>query len=140
MAKTRTFSLTKPSFEHERLFHELQHDSLNILIACGLAERIGQNKYSLTQTGLLAEKIGLKKWAKSNSDSNQRELILSNLGSGNKWYHLTRIKIGLERITNSTISRELWFIIRGVLMLLFAYILWAIFQDSIINLIANNMG
>jgi|GEM_PF-2094267 len=43
------------------------------------------------------------------------------------WYNLPRLKIIMERITNSIISKEMWFIFRGVLILLIAYVLWAIF-------------
>ena len=49
------------------------------------------------------------------------------------WYSLPKLKTGIEKIINSTISREMWLIVRGVLILLTAYILWAIFGDLIVE-------
>lgn len=78
--KKTDFSFTKASFPEERPWHENQKESMDKLIACGLAEKIGQNKYSLTPEGRKASVIGLEKWAKSLTDINKREFVYNCLG------------------------------------------------------------
>ena len=78
--KEANFTFTKPCFESEKLFSEKQKQSMNKLIACGLAQEISKNNYSLTSEGRGASFIGVEKWSKSLSDVNRREMIYDCFG------------------------------------------------------------
>lgn len=106
--KQSDFSFTKPSFPEEIPWHEKQKESMDKLIACGLVEKIGQNKYSLTTDGRKASVIGLEKWAKSITDISKREFVYDCLGYFNSWYNLPRLKIIVEKIIKSKISNLAW--------------------------------
>ncbi len=51
------------------------------------------------------------------------------------WNSLPSIKKTLESIINSTISKEIWLIIRGVVILIVAYVLWEVFKESILSVL-----
>ncbi|WP_159018720.1 hypothetical protein [Algibacter sp. L3A6] len=126
--KESDFSFTKPSFPKERPWHEKQKESMDKLIACGLAEKIGQNKYSLTTDGRKASVIGLEKWAKSLTDISKREFVYDCFGFFDSWYNLPRLKMILERSTKSTISKEMWFIIKAIIVALILYLIKVTFK------------
>ncbi|MDC6390828.1 hypothetical protein PP182_19235 [Maribacter sp. PR1] len=102
---------------------------MNTIIACGLAEKVGQNKYSLNVEGRKADVIGIKKYANGLKDKNRRDLIYHSFGLSRSWYYFPLLKMSIERIINSTISKEIWFTVRGVIILLIAYSIWAIYGD-----------
>ncbi|WP_372745288.1 hypothetical protein [Lutibacter sp.] len=106
--KKTDFSFTKASFPEERPWYEKQKESMDKLIACGLAEKIGQNKYSLTTEGRKASVVGLEKWAKSITDISKRQFVYDCLGYFNSWYNLPRLKIIVEKIIKSKISNLAW--------------------------------
>jgi hypothetical protein len=126
--KEYDFSFTKPSFPKEKHWHEKQKESMDKLIACGLVEKIGQNKYSLTTEGRKASVIGIEKWAKSLTDISKRKFVYDCFGFFNSWYNLPRLKMIIERSTKSTISKEMWLIIRGVILALILYLIKVIFK------------
>ena len=126
--KESDFSFTKPCFPEERPWHEKQKESMDKLIACGLAEKIGQNKYSLTTDGRKASVVGLEKWAKSLTDISKREYVYDCFGFFNSWYNLPRLKMILERRTKSTISKEMWLIFKAVIIALILYLIKVIFK------------
>tara|TARA_R110002020_G_scaffold94849_1_gene227904 strand:- start:110 stop:526 length:417 start_codon:yes stop_codon:yes gene_type:complete len=125
--KESDFSFTKASFPEERPWHEKQKESMDKLIACGLAEKIG-HKYSLTTDGRKASVIGLEKWAKSLTDISKREFVYDCFGFFDNWYNLPRLKMIIERSTKSTISKEMWLIIRGIIVALILYLIKVIFK------------
>jgi len=126
--KEADFSFTKASFPEERPWHDKQKESMDKLIACGLVEKIGQNKYSLTTDGRKASVIGLEKWAKSLTDISKREFVYNCFGFFNNWYNLPRLKMMIERSTKSTISKEIWFMIKAVIIALILYLIKVIFK------------
>ena len=128
LLKEANFSFTKASFPEEKPWHDEQKESMDKLIACGLAEKIGQNKYSLTTDGRKAGVIGLEKWAKSMTDISKREFVYNCFGFYDSWYNLPRLKMMLERTTKSTISKEMWFIIKAVIVALILYLIKVIFK------------
>jgi hypothetical protein len=94
---------------------------MNKLIACGLAQEISKNNYSLTNEGRRASFIGVEKWSKNLSDINRREMIYDCFGIFNNWYSLPRLKVALERISKLTILRQLWAVIIAVIIALVLY-------------------
>ncbi|MDO1514551.1 hypothetical protein Q2T41_18000 [Maribacter confluentis] len=133
------FRFTKPNFEHEKSWHNKQRESLNKLIACGLVKQITKDSYSLTRDGKEASIVGIKKWCDNLNDINRKDLINHSFGFLKDSNKRPSIKTIAESINNSTISKSLWGIIKGVAILIIAYTIWALFKDSIINYFKNRM-
>lgn len=121
-------SFTKPSYPSERQWHIAQQMSMRALIALGLAEEKSKNKYTLTQEGIYASQLGLEKWVKSLKDKNKKQLAYYHFNFPDKWYDLPRLKKAIEYVFNSKISKELWIIIRGVLIFIIGSVVLALFE------------
>jgi hypothetical protein len=122
------FAFTKPCFENEKAFLEEQKKSMNKLIVCGLAEKISENKYSLSADGRKASVLGAEKWAKSLNDIDRRVLVYDCFEFFNNWYSLPRLKITLERSIKSNISKQVWDVIKLVIIGIVFYIIKIIFN------------
>ena len=122
------FSFTKPCFEIEKVILEEQKKSMNKLIVCGLAEKTSENKYSLSTDGRKASVLGLEKWAKSLIDIDRRVLVYDCFEFFNNWYSLPRLKITLERSIKSNISKQVWDVIKLVIIGIVFYIIKILFN------------
>lgn len=136
--KDADFSFTKPSFPQEREWHSIQRGSMDKLIACGLAEKIGQNKYSLTTDGRKASVLGVKKWSKSITDKNRRDLIRYSFEFKKSWYNRPILKNIRDSKTTSTISKlsgkAFGVLISAFLLPIIALIVWRLYEPELIEL------
>lgn len=74
-----------------------------------------------------SDKIFIQK--KLSFETYDKWLVSKNhLDLRSSWYNLPRLKRSIERITNSTISKEVWLVARGVVTLLIAYSIWEYFK------------
>ena len=121
------FSFTKVIPEQKQFLEE-QEKSMDKLIVCGLAEKISTNKYSLSADGRKAKILGVKKWAESLTDIERRVLVYDFFEFFNNWYSLPRLKITLERSIKSKISKEIWVVISGIIIVLVLYYIKKIFK------------
>lgn len=101
-----------------------QQLSMNTLVACGVAEKVGNNKYSLTKEGHNANIIGLKKYADSLKDKNRQYLIYHSFG-------LIKSEI-ISKISNLSIKGFEIFLASFVLPLL-TLIVWFKYKNEIIE-------
>lgn len=122
------FSFTKPCNAEEIIYSEEQKKSMNKLIVCGLAEKISENKYSLSADGRKASLLGVEKWSKSLTDIDRRVLVYDCFEFFNSWYSLPRLKITLERSIKSKISKEIWVVISAIIIILVSYFIKKIFN------------
>lgn len=86
-------------------------------------------KYALEY---LVRKNDKKCFIKKHNSSNLNKYLMptkSHFFKDRKiWYNLPKLKTTIESITNSTISKEVWIIIRGVFILLIAYTIWELLK------------
>ena len=122
------FSFTKPCNAEEIIFLNEQKKSMDKLIICGLVEEVSKNKYSLSADGRKAKILGVKKWAESLTDIERRVLVYNFFEFFNNWYSLPRLKIILERSIKSKISKEIWVVISGIIIVLVLYCIKKIFK------------
>ena len=99
------FSFTKPCNAEEIIFLNEQKKSMDKLIAIGLAEKISNNKYSLSADGRKAKILGVEKWAKSLTDIDRRVLVYKFFEFKYSWYNRPKPKEAIQSILNSTISK-----------------------------------
>jgi hypothetical protein len=122
------FSFTKHCNAEEIIFLNEQKKSMDKLIICGLVEEVSKNKYSLSADGRKAKILGVKKWAESLTDIERRVLVYNFFEFFNNWYSLPRLKIIIERSIKSKISKEIWVVISGIIIVLVLYCIKKIFK------------
>jgi hypothetical protein len=122
------FQFTKPCNAEEIILLNEQKKSMDKLIICGLAEEVSKNKYSLSADGRKAKILGIEKWAKNLTDIDRRVLVYDFFEFFNNWYSLPRLKIAIERSIKSKISKEIWVIISGIIIVLVLYCIKKIFK------------
>jgi hypothetical protein len=132
------FSFTKPCNAEEIIFLNEQKKSLDKLIICGLAEKISENKYSLSADGRKAHLLGVKKWAKSLTDIERRVLVYNFFEFKYSWYNRPTAKAITLKQTTSTIS-NLSIKAMGILISLFVLpllvmIVWERYKIEILNI------
>jgi len=130
------FSFTKV-IPDEKHFIEEQKKSIDKLIICGLAEKIAENKYSLSADGRKAKILGIENWAKSLTDIDRRVLVYDFFEFKYSWYNRPKPKEAIQSIVNSTISKwslKAFGILFTVIVLpIVSFIIWDLYKNELIK-------
>ena len=132
------FSFTKPCNAEEIIFLNEQKKSMDKLIAIGLAEKISNNKYSLSAEGRKASELGVEKWAKSLTDIERRVLVYDCFAFKYSWYNRPTAKaITLKQITSSISNlsvKAMGILISLFVLPLLVIIVWERYKIEILNI------
>lgn len=121
----------------EKHFIEEQKKSMDKLIICGLAEKISENKYSLSADGIKAKILGIENWAKSLTDIDRCVLVYDFFEFKYSWYNRPKPKEAIQSIVNSTISKwslKAFGILFTVIVLpIVSFIIWDLYKNELIK-------